>query len=163
MPSLALCASLAAVSPVRCSKLARCHPPQLVAMPSSPDAPRLLPLPTTGGAQPVPQVHHPQPRLLLPAPLATCFLPSTRCAQVVSSQFTKSVIRSRAALTYAEAQSRIDDERLTDDLSVSFHGFYGRAGAVGVGAGGWAWEGAEAGMWRVSGGRCGDVWDLRRC
>lgn len=38
--------------------------------------------------------------------------------QVVSSQFTKSVIRSRAALTYAEAQSRIDDERLTDDLSV---------------------------------------------
>ena len=38
---------------------------------------------------------------------------------MVSSQFTKSVIRSRAALTYAEAQSRIDDERLTDELSVS--------------------------------------------
>ncbi|GMH41507.1 hypothetical protein BSKO_09417 [Bryopsis sp. KO-2023] len=31
--------------------------------------------------------------------------------------FTKSLIRSRAALTYAEAQSRIDDERLTDELS----------------------------------------------
>lgn len=41
-----------------------------------------------------------------------------RPPQVVSSQFTKSVIRSRAALTYAEAQSRIDDERLTDELSV---------------------------------------------
>lgn len=131
-------------------RAARCHAP-------SPWRPwlALLPPPTTGGAQPAPQVHHPQPRLLLPAPLATCFLPSTRCAQVVSSQFTKSVIRSRAALTYAEAQSRIDDERLTDDLSVSFHGFYGLAGAVGVGAGGGAWEGAEGGMWRVTGGRCG--------
>ncbi|KAL4433106.1 hypothetical protein ABPG77_006533 [Micractinium sp. CCAP 211/92] len=40
-------------------------------------------------------------------------------AEVVSSQFTKSVIRSRAALTYAEAQSRIDDERLTDELSTN--------------------------------------------
>lgn len=40
-------------------------------------------------------------------------------AEVVSSQFTKSVIRSRAALTYAEAQSRIDDERLTDELSAN--------------------------------------------
>jgi hypothetical protein len=40
-------------------------------------------------------------------------------AQVVSSTFSKSVIRSRAAMTYAEAQSRIDDERLTDELSVS--------------------------------------------
>ncbi|KAL4428262.1 hypothetical protein ABPG75_002351 [Micractinium tetrahymenae] len=40
-------------------------------------------------------------------------------AEVVSSQFTKSVIRSRAALTYAEAQSRIDDARLTDELSTN--------------------------------------------
>ena len=46
-------------------------------------------------------------------------IPSLAVAQVVSSQFTKSVIRSRAALTYAEAQSRIDDARLTDELSVS--------------------------------------------
>ena len=28
------------------------------------------------------------------------------------------MIKSRAALTYAEAQTRIDDERLTDDVSV---------------------------------------------
>jgi exosome complex exonuclease DIS3/RRP44 len=34
-----------------------------------------------------------------------------------SSTFTKSIIRSRAALTYAEAQTRIDDARLTDELT----------------------------------------------
>jgi exosome complex exonuclease DIS3/RRP44 len=38
-------------------------------------------------------------------------------AEAVAVRFTKSVIASRAALTYAEAQSRIDDERLTDELS----------------------------------------------
>ena len=37
--------------------------------------------------------------------------------EIVGTQFTKSVIRSRAALTYAEAQSRIDDRRLTDEIS----------------------------------------------
>ncbi|KAI3428619.1 hypothetical protein D9Q98_007442 [Chlorella vulgaris] len=40
-------------------------------------------------------------------------------AEILSSRFTKSVIRSRAALTYAEAQSRIDDPRLTDDISTN--------------------------------------------
>lgn len=40
-------------------------------------------------------------------------------AEVVSSQFTKSLIRSRAAMTYEEAQSRIDDVRLTDELSTN--------------------------------------------
>jgi exoribonuclease R len=35
-----------------------------------------------------------------------------------SSRFTKSVIRSRAALTYAEAQSRMDDERLSDEITL---------------------------------------------
>eukprot|EP00854_Cymbomonas_tetramitiformis_P002795 gene2795-3587_t len=35
------------------------------------------------------------------------------------TRYTKSVIRSSAALTYAEAQARIDDERLLDDISVS--------------------------------------------
>ena len=45
-------------------------------------------------------------------------MPLRHCVQVLSSQFTKSVIRSRAALTYAEAQTRIDDSRLTDELSV---------------------------------------------
>lgn len=40
-------------------------------------------------------------------------------AEILHTRFTKSVIRSRAALTYAEAQSRIDDERLTDELTVN--------------------------------------------
>ncbi|KAK9823835.1 hypothetical protein WJX72_005833 [[Myrmecia] bisecta] len=43
----------------------------------------------------------------------------TQSADVVSVRFTKSVIKSRAALTYAEAQSRIDDERLHDEISNS--------------------------------------------
>jgi len=38
---------------------------------------------------------------------------------IVKVHFTKSVIRSRAAMTYAEAQSRIDDPRLTDELTVN--------------------------------------------
>eukprot|EP00775_Hariotina_reticulata_P011972 gene11972-12115_t len=40
-------------------------------------------------------------------------------ADTVSVRFTKSVIASRAALTYAEAQTRIDDERLQDDITTS--------------------------------------------
>jgi exosome complex exonuclease DIS3/RRP44 len=38
-------------------------------------------------------------------------------AEIINSKFTKSVIRSRAALTYQEAQSRIDDSRLSDEIS----------------------------------------------
>jgi exosome complex exonuclease DIS3/RRP44 len=41
----------------------------------------------------------------------------TEDAQVLSTSFTKSVIKSRAALTYAEAQTRIDDERMQDELT----------------------------------------------
>ena len=33
-------------------------------------------------------------------------------------RFTKSVIRSKAALSYAEAQTRMDDERLHDEITV---------------------------------------------
>lgn len=40
-------------------------------------------------------------------------------AEVVTTQFFKSVIRSRAALTYAEAQMRIDDKKLTDAITKS--------------------------------------------
>lgn len=38
-------------------------------------------------------------------------------AHIVSSRFTKGLIRSRAALTYAEAQARIDDPALSDELT----------------------------------------------
>jgi exosome complex exonuclease DIS3/RRP44 len=41
----------------------------------------------------------------------------TTDAEIVSTFFTKSVIRSKAAFTYAEAQNRIDDLRQTDPLS----------------------------------------------
>lgn len=37
---------------------------------------------------------------------------------IINVDFTKSVIRSRASLTYAEAQAKIDDKRLTDSISV---------------------------------------------
>lgn len=40
-------------------------------------------------------------------------------AEVVSTRYHKSLIKSRAAMTYAEAQTRIDDERLNDELTVS--------------------------------------------
>ncbi|KAG2491107.1 hypothetical protein HYH03_010551 [Edaphochlamys debaryana] len=38
---------------------------------------------------------------------------------VLNTRFTKSVIKSRASLTYQEAQSRIDDASMTDELTVS--------------------------------------------
>lgn len=38
--------------------------------------------------------------------------------RVGRARFTKSVIRNRAAMTYAEAQSRIDDARLCDEITV---------------------------------------------
>lgn len=41
----------------------------------------------------------------------------TEDAEILSTEFTKSVIKSRAALTYAEAQSRIDDIRMEDEIS----------------------------------------------
>ena len=43
----------------------------------------------------------------------------TSDAKIVSNKFTKSVIRSRAALTYSEAQMRIDDTRLVDPVTES--------------------------------------------
>ena len=43
----------------------------------------------------------------------------TSTAEIVSTQFFKSVIRSRAALTYAEAQMRIDDPSLSDEVTKS--------------------------------------------
>ncbi|KAG9288456.1 hypothetical protein G9A89_015662 [Geosiphon pyriformis] len=38
-------------------------------------------------------------------------------AEIISVNFTKSVIASKASLTYEEAQRRIDDRRLQDDLT----------------------------------------------
>lgn len=41
----------------------------------------------------------------------------TEGGELLGSRFAKSVIRSRAALTYAEAQSRIDDDRVQDEVT----------------------------------------------
>ncbi|KAL8666588.1 MAG: hypothetical protein Q9202_001386 [Teloschistes flavicans] len=41
----------------------------------------------------------------------------TKDADIVDSTFTKSVIRSREAFSYEQAQSRIDDEAQTDELT----------------------------------------------
>ena len=43
----------------------------------------------------------------------------TSNAEIISTQFFKSVIRSRVALTYAEAQMRIDDPTITDKVTIS--------------------------------------------
>ena len=43
----------------------------------------------------------------------------TENAEILSTSFTKSVIKSRAALTYAEAQARIDDDRLQDEITTN--------------------------------------------
>ena len=43
----------------------------------------------------------------------------TPAAEIVSTSFMKSIIRSRRAFTYAEAQMRIDDMSLTDDVTTS--------------------------------------------
>ncbi|KAL2609132.1 hypothetical protein R1flu_027705 [Riccia fluitans] len=39
-------------------------------------------------------------------------------AEILSTQFTKAIIKSCAAMSYAEAQARMDDSRLSDPLTV---------------------------------------------
>lgn len=46
---------------------------------------------------------------------------------MVICRFTKSVIRSKAALSYAEAQTRMDDERLHDEITVGLRRLNGLA------------------------------------
>ncbi|OQV16180.1 Exosome complex exonuclease RRP44 [Hypsibius exemplaris] len=46
----------------------------------------------------------------------------TQTAEILNVTFSKSVIRSRAALTYGEAQMRIDDASLTDEVTVGLRG-----------------------------------------
>uniref|UniRef100_A0A8C7KPB9 Protein DIS3 homolog n=1 Tax=Oncorhynchus kisutch TaxID=8019 RepID=A0A8C7KPB9_ONCKI len=43
-------------------------------------------------------------------------------AEIVKTRFTKSVINSKASLTYAEAQMRIDDANMNDDTTKSLRG-----------------------------------------
>ncbi|KIY91276.1 putative Exosome complex exonuclease RRP44 [Monoraphidium neglectum] len=63
----------------------------------------------------------------------------SRDAEILSTRFTKGVIRSRAALTYAEAQARIDDPSQTDEVTTGLRHLLSlakklRAGRVARGA-----------------------------
>lgn len=46
----------------------------------------------------------------------------TKDAQIVNTIFHKSIILSQAALTYEEAQLRIDDKTQNDDVAKSLRG-----------------------------------------
>ncbi|KAI8993271.1 hypothetical protein BDB01DRAFT_716146 [Pilobolus umbonatus] len=47
----------------------------------------------------------------------SCIWEMNENAEIVSVDFTKSVIRSKFSFTYEEAQNRIDDERMQDDVT----------------------------------------------
>ncbi|GAB6030282.1 hypothetical protein CHUAL_005957 [Chamberlinius hualienensis] len=49
----------------------------------------------------------------------TCLWTVTKDAEILDVQFTKSIIRSQASLTYSEAQMIIDDPSRTDELAES--------------------------------------------
>lgn len=49
----------------------------------------------------------------------SCIWEMTPRADIVSTRFVKSIIRSRVALTYAEAQMRIDDQSQADPVTTS--------------------------------------------
>ena len=49
----------------------------------------------------------------------SCLWEMTQSAEIISTRFVKSVIRSRAALTYAEAQLRISEPNRNDSVTVS--------------------------------------------
>ncbi|XP_066998770.1 exosome complex exonuclease RRP44 [Anabrus simplex] len=52
----------------------------------------------------------------------SCIWEMTRDANIVNTRYCKSIIRSRAALTYEEAQIRIDDKSQNDILARSLRG-----------------------------------------
>lgn len=52
----------------------------------------------------------------------SCIWEITKDAHIVNTRFHKSIILSRAALTYEEAQLRIDDPTQTDDIARSLRG-----------------------------------------
>lgn len=52
----------------------------------------------------------------------SCIWEMNHNAEILKTRFTKSVINSKASLTYAEAQMRIDDTSKTDDITKSLRG-----------------------------------------
>uniref|UniRef100_A0A8C2KT73 DIS3 exosome endoribonuclease and 3'-5' exoribonuclease n=1 Tax=Cyprinus carpio TaxID=7962 RepID=A0A8C2KT73_CYPCA len=52
----------------------------------------------------------------------SCIWEMNHNAEIIKTHFTKSVINSKASLTYAEAQMRIDDTTMNDDITKSLRG-----------------------------------------
>ncbi|MEQ2265238.1 exosome catalytic subunit dis3, partial [Xenotaenia resolanae] len=52
----------------------------------------------------------------------SCIWEMNHKAEILKTRFTKSVINSKASLTYAEAQMRIDDANKNDDITKSLRG-----------------------------------------
>ncbi|TSK17962.1 Exosome complex exonuclease RRP44 [Bagarius yarrelli] len=52
----------------------------------------------------------------------SCIWEMNHNAEIINAHFTKSVINSKASLTYAEAQMRIDDSNMNDDVTKSLRG-----------------------------------------
>ncbi|XP_014823637.1 PREDICTED: exosome complex exonuclease RRP44 [Poecilia mexicana] len=52
----------------------------------------------------------------------SCIWEMNHKAEILKTRFTKSVINSKASLTYAEAQMRIDDANKNDDITESLRG-----------------------------------------
>ncbi|XP_043927988.1 exosome complex exonuclease RRP44 [Protopterus annectens] len=49
----------------------------------------------------------------------SCIWEMNRNAEIIKTKYTKSIIFSKASLTYAEAQMRIDDKSMNDEITVS--------------------------------------------
>ncbi|XP_020776908.2 exosome complex exonuclease RRP44 [Boleophthalmus pectinirostris] len=52
----------------------------------------------------------------------SCIWEINHNAEIIKTHFTKSIINSKASLTYAEAQMRIDDTTMNDDITQSLRG-----------------------------------------
>ncbi|XP_069495530.1 exosome complex exonuclease RRP44 isoform X1 [Ambystoma mexicanum] len=52
----------------------------------------------------------------------SCIWEINHNAEIINTTFTKSVINSKASLTYAEAQMRIDSASMNDDITLSLRG-----------------------------------------
>ncbi|MCI4393822.1 hypothetical protein PGIGA_G00161900 [Pangasianodon gigas] len=52
----------------------------------------------------------------------SCIWEMNHNAEIINTRFIKSVINSKASLTYAEAQMRIDDSSMNDDVTKSLRG-----------------------------------------
>ncbi|CAM4488728.1 unnamed protein product [Leuciscus chuanchicus] len=52
----------------------------------------------------------------------SCIWEMNHKAEIIKNHFTKSIINSKASLTYAEAQMRIDDTTMNDDITKSLRG-----------------------------------------